>query len=190
MDHGLSDGVVRVRPPRASDVAHIYEAAMESIAEISPWMGWARPELTREEISDYVTRGAEGWATGTMFPMVIDDPATGVLLGSSGLNDVHRGHRRANLGYWVRTSATGRGVATRAARLVAIVGLRDLDLFRIEIRAIVANAASRRVAEKVGASYEGIDRDGIRVRGEPFDAARYSLIRDDLPGLVAAARRV
>jgi hypothetical protein len=122
MDDGLSDGFVRVRPHRLADVDAIYEAAIESVAELSPWMGWCRADLPRSEIADYLAQGVDGWKTGERYPMVIEDSRSGRLLGSSGLNDVRRHHGTANLGYWVRTSAAGCGVATRAARLVAIVG--------------------------------------------------------------------
>jgi RimJ/RimL family protein N-acetyltransferase len=122
-----------------------------------------------------------------MYPMIIEDAASARLLGLSGLTDVRPHHRSTNVGYWVRTSAAGCGVATRATRLVAVVGLRELGLGRIEIRAVLAHTASRRVAEKAGASYEGTDRHGIVLHGTPRDAARYSPTRDDLPALLRAS---
>ena len=83
------------------------------------------------------------------------DEATGRYLGSCGLCPVEREHATAGLGFWVRTSDTGRGVATAAARLVADAGFEHLGLNRIELLIAVDNAASRRVAEKLGAAYEG-----------------------------------
>jgi hypothetical protein len=50
--NSLSDGVIRVRSPRLSDVDALHEAALESVREISPWMDWCRPDLPREEIAD------------------------------------------------------------------------------------------------------------------------------------------
>ena len=88
-------------------------------------------------------------------------------------------NRHANLGYWVRTSATGRGVATAAVRLAAHFGFESLDLIRIEIVMAVANLASRRVAEKAGATLEGTLRECLYLDGNAHDAYLFSLIPAD-----------
>jgi RimJ/RimL family protein N-acetyltransferase len=82
----------------------------------------------------------------------------------------------------VRTSATGAGVASRAARLVARFGLTTLGLGRIEILTVPSNLASQRVASKVGATFEGELRDRLLVRGTRWAARLYSLTRADLEG--------
>ena len=68
----------------------------------------------------------------------------------------HPDYQFANLGYWVRSSRAGRGVATTATLLTARFGLQTLALQRIEILAAVGNRASQRVAEKAGAKKEGV----------------------------------
>ena len=93
---------------------------------------------------------------------------------------MNRTHNFANLGYWVRTSRTGQGIATAAARLVAEFGFAELRFTRLEIVAAVRNIASQRVAEKVGATREGIERNRHVVHGRIHDAVMYSLIPDDL----------
>ena len=80
----------------------------------------------------------------------------------------------------MRSSAVGRGVATRATRLVARLGFAQLGLQRIEIIAAVDNLASQRVAEKAGAVREGLARKRLLVRGEPQDAFVFSLLPEDL----------
>ena len=97
-----------------------------------------------------------------------------------GLNFFNRVHQVANLGYWVRTSATGRGVATKAAHLVARFGFAQLGLHRIEILAAVDNIASQRVAEKVGAVREGVLRKRLLINGESLDAVMFSLLPEDV----------
>jgi RimJ/RimL family protein N-acetyltransferase len=86
----------------------------------------------------------------------------------------------ANLGYWVRQSRQEQGVATAAVRLLARHALRATDLRRLEIVIAADNHASRRVAERAGAHLEGVARHRLMLRGEPVDAAIYSLIARDL----------
>ena len=72
-------------------------------------------------------------------------------LGGCGLNQIDHANGRANLGYWVRSSAVGRGVATAAVQLVRQWGFEQTSLLRLEVVIAVGNLASHRVAEKAGA---------------------------------------
>lgn len=101
-------------------------------------------------------------------------------MGGVGLNFINRVHQVANLGYWVRTSAAGRGVATNAARLMARFGFEKIGLHRVEILAAVPNVASQRVAEKAGAIREAILRKRLLIGGESQDAVLFSLIPKDV----------
>ena len=107
------------------------------------------------------------------------DPAHGRLLGGCGINYLNRVYQFANLGYWVRSSQTRRGLATAAARCVAAFGFRELGLSRIEIVSATANTASHRVAEKLGATREGVLRNRMPVRDRVHDAVIFSLIPSD-----------
>jgi RimJ/RimL family protein N-acetyltransferase len=113
---------------------------------------------------------------------LIEDRHTGKLLGSCGLNRLEWLARFGNLGYWVRTSAAGTGIATGATRLLLGFAFERLGLFRVEIVAAVENLASQRVAEKVGATREGCARNRCRAGGVQHDAFVYSVIPGDVKG--------
>jgi ribosomal-protein-serine acetyltransferase len=99
----------------------------------------------------------------------------------SGLNQLRPEHRLANLGYWVRTSATGRGVATAAVRQLARFAFRETDLIRLELVVAADNAASHRVAEKADALREGPAHDRLYIHGKAHDAVVYALLRSRWP---------
>ena len=100
----------------------------------------------------------------------------GLCVGGVGLNELKPEHRLANLGYWVRTAWTGRGVATAAASLAAEFGFEELLLDRIEILAALGNKPSQQVAQKLGAHKEGILRNRLVIHGRAHDAVVFSLI--------------
>ncbi|GMV37019.1 MAG: hypothetical protein AMXMBFR61_15270 [Fimbriimonadales bacterium] len=158
----------------------VYEAARESIAEVGRWLPWCHPEYRREETAEWIAGRIAAWDCGEAYEFVIEDAATGRVLGGVGINGIDRSHRSANLGYWVRTSAAGRGVATAAARLAARFALKEVGLVRVCILADIENRPSQRVAEKAGAVREGVLRNALFLRGEPRDAVCYSLIPGDL----------
>jgi len=176
----LTDGVVLLRPYRSGDVDHLYQAARESITEMSPWMPWCHADYSIEESRAWVESRAEAWEKGTEYDFAITDARDGFFLGGCGLNHIDQANRIANLGYWVRTGRAKKGVASAAARLLAQFGLGKLELNRIEIMAAVGNKASQRVAEKVGAKREGILRNRRVVRDRVYDMVLFSLIPKDL----------
>ncbi len=104
------------------------------------------------------------------------------MLGCVGINPFNHVNVFADLGYWVRASRTGSGIASTAARLAAQFAFHELRLARIEIVARVDNLASRRVAEKIGAQFECIARHRLLYRGRPYDAALYSLLPGETDG--------
>ncbi|TMQ91914.1 GNAT family N-acetyltransferase [Actinomadura soli] len=106
---------------------------------------------------------------------------TGDLLGTIGLFKVNWEHLTSEVGYGMRPSARGRGYATEALALVSEWALRDCGLFRVELRAMVTNHASIRVAEKTGFVREGVARGAEREDGVNRDMIVFSRVATDTP---------
>jgi RimJ/RimL family protein N-acetyltransferase len=136
-------------------------------------MPWSHPNYSIDESRSWLAVQVPAFQQRTAFEFAIttDD---GAYLGGCGLNQIDPLNQRANLGYWVRSSATGKGIATAATRLTRDWGFANTDLVRIEVLVAVGNVASRRVAEKAGAVYEGILRRRLTVHGTRHDAAMYA----------------
>jgi RimJ/RimL family protein N-acetyltransferase len=184
----LTDTVITLRPLERTDRDAIYTGVIESIAEISPWLPWCHPAYAPTETASFIESTIQWWAQRSQFAFGIFDAANGAFIGGTGVNQVNAQHRYANIGYWVRTSRTGRGLAPRALRLGAHFAFETLGLHRVEIAAEPDNFASRRVAEKAGATFEGILRNRIYKRGRPHTAALYSLVPEDLTIAPASER--
>ena len=116
------------------------------------------------------------------FEFGIFGPDSTDVWGGVGINQINRTYNFGNLGFWVRASRVRQGVAIAAARLAARFAFRELALTRVELVALVDNIASRRVAEKLGATFECVARNRLVHNGVPFAAAVYSLIPGDIPG--------
>jgi len=167
---------VQIRPYVAEDAALLYAAARESHADVFPWLEWCHAEYKLEEAKAWTEARPRLFAEGVCYDFVIVDSA-GAFLGACGLNQVNRVHRFANLGYWVRASAAGRGVAPAAIRRLARFAFTETDLVRLEIVCAMGNTRSQRAAEKAGASREGVLRARLLVHGRPHDAVMYSIVR-------------
>lgn len=169
---------VRIRPYELNDARSVFEAARESLVELRPWMPWCHPDYSMEDSHLWLETQVMAFQQGTAFEFAIVSP-DGRYLGGCGLNEISTANQRANLGYWVRSSATRRGVATEAVRLVRDWGFRHTELLRLEIVVAVTNRASQRVAEKAGATLEGTLRSRLLLHGTPHDAAMFSFIREN-----------
>jgi RimJ/RimL family protein N-acetyltransferase len=179
----LSDGVIRLRPFREEDIDLVYNAVRESIAELAAWMAWCSEGYSRADAATHVRSRTDAWKNDSEYSFAVFDVATNEFLGSLGLNYMRREYQMVNLGYWIRTSHTKRGTATRATRLGARFALENLGLRRVEIIAAVGNLPSQRVAEKAGAQREGVLRKRLIVNGVQTDAVMYSLVAEDFENL-------
>ncbi|MFM7121402.1 MAG: GNAT family N-acetyltransferase, partial [Gammaproteobacteria bacterium] len=118
------------------------------------------------------------------------------LVGACGLNAVDMTNLRANLGYWIASSESGRGLVTRAVRQLIHWSFAETALERLEIIAAVGNVRSQRVAERVGAAREGVLARRVWVRPEPdTEPSRcvlgagilYAVVRPTEPGVTGHA---
>lgn len=175
----LTDGKITLRPYGMKDIKPSWEAIQESIKEMSPWMPFANEYFTIADERKWVKQTFKGWKNGTEYAFAITDDKGNEIIGSCGLNNFGLESLHANLGYWVRTTRTGNGTATAAVRLLAGWGFKTLGLKRIEILVATGNARSQRVAEKAGATREGILRNRIQVHDKTSDAVMFSLIPED-----------
>jgi len=171
---------IAIRPYSVADASDVYAAVTESIGEMSPWMPWCHSGYSLHDAINWLMEQDEQRARGLAHEFAIVD-SEGRYLGGCGVNQIRREYRLANLGYWVRSSAAGQGVASRAVKLLAQWAMVNTDLIRVELVIAVANAASRRVAEKAGATSEGMQRNRLWLDGTAHDAMMYSIVRDDLP---------
>jgi RimJ/RimL family protein N-acetyltransferase len=84
-------------------------------------------------------------------------------------------------GCWIARDERGRGICTRALRLLARHGLDELGLQRVDLITDPDNVASQRVAEKVGFQREGVLRAHLRhPDGRVRDSVMFSLLPGEL----------
>ena len=175
---------VVIRPLSFDDAVDIFNAVRESHAELTPWMPWYHTEYSLEESRVWLEIQIPAFQQGIEFEFAITSK-DGKYLGGCGLNQIDKANLRANLGYWVRSSVTQRGVATAAVRLLRNWGFQNTDLARMEIVIAVGNLASHRVAEKAGATREGIARSRLLIHGTFHDATIFSFTRGEYEGTSA-----
>lgn len=111
---------VRIRLYEESDVDEMTAAARESVPEVWPWMPWCHEGYSASDAAAWIQATRAGHATGAAYDFAIID-SSGRYAGGCGINQINWAGV-ANLGYWVRSSAAGQGIAPAAVlQLVAWV---------------------------------------------------------------------
>lgn len=172
-------GLVQLQPLSASHVGDLVAAVQESVAELAPWLPWAHRAYGARDATEFLRTTAHEAPQGLHLQFAVLS-AEGRFVGGLGLRISDEKNGVASIGYWTRSSATRRGYATAATRVAAAHAFGELGVHRIEIFAREQNVASRRVAERAGATFECIARNRIAQNGVSYPAALYSLIPADL----------
>jgi [ribosomal protein S5]-alanine N-acetyltransferase len=163
----LEDGDVALRTLVEADAPALAAAARDPLV---PYYTSVPENYTLEHAREFIARGGNNFA--------IVDAETDEILGVIGF--VLMDHGRGHFGYWVGKDARGRGVATRALRLLARWAAEEHDLARLQLIVEPENLASIRVAEKAGFRREARLRSYIELRGARRDVYMYALLREDL----------
>ena len=160
------DGELELRPVTEAITQSLVEAVRESQEALSPWMFWATTDYGPRDARVFIDIAAQGHERS----YAISSRDDGAFHGICSLNRVDEIHRTANLGYWLRSTSTGRGLATRAARRLLLHALGDLALERIEIVISPANTARVGLAQRLDLAEEGLRQRAIHVGDDQHDA--------------------
>ena len=174
----LADAAIRLRRPVEADVPALVEALADP--EIPRWTLVPQP-YGEAEARDFVRIGVEGPAGGTDVVFAWESAeAPGRLAGAVGIHDIEAGG--CEIGYWTAPWGRGLGLTTRAVRLVCGWALdpSGLGLDVVQWRAVDGNAASQRLAERVGFRITGLRRLSVVQRGVRRDEWCGELLRGEL----------
>ena len=120
-----------------------------------------------------------GTVDGTRDGYAIVDAETGDFLGIAGLVAIERDANQGEIGYVVTREARGRGIATRALRLVTDYALGEVGLERVQLLINSDNEASIAVAERCGYRREGVFRSLYMKPGRRADTIVFSRLPGD-----------
>jgi [ribosomal protein S5]-alanine N-acetyltransferase len=178
----LEDAPTAIRPTSPDDVDEQLRVRRANRDHTGPW------DPLRDE-SFYSVAGQRleleldqrAWAAGSAFAFAVLAMEEGDrIVGRVALANVVRGPwQNATLGYWIDHRAGRRGHASRAVRLALGYAFEHVGLHRVQPAIIPRNAASHRVAEKVGFRHEGRALRYLKINGVWEDHDIYALTAED-----------
>ncbi len=169
----LTDGSVTLRHPQESDVQGSWEQCQDPLS--IEWTTVPVP-YSHDDARDFILGWVPGaWETDKEWGFVVE--AEGRYAGHICLRN--EGSRRAEIAYGSHPWVRGTGHVEHALRMLLDWGFREKDLATVIWMANVGNWASRRVAWKLGFTFEGTLRQWLPHRGELRDAWAGTLLAGD-----------
>ena len=131
-----------VRPLEPGDAPAMHPLLTANRAHLDRWLRWSSAVRTPADVAALIARFQAQLAGGDGFHCAI--LADGVLAGGVVCWNINRQNRNAEVGYWLGTSHTGRGLATAAARW-AVARLFEVEgVHRVEMQCGVPNDPAAR----------------------------------------------
>ena len=165
----------RLRGPTVDDTDDLF--ALFSDPEVMRY--WSRaPMRERGEAEGLIGEMREAFERRELINWVVADHEDRVI-GTCTLFHFDPRHRRAEVGYALRSDHWGRGLASEAVALAIDWALRTLDLHRVEADIDPRNEASRRVLERLGFRSEGVLRERFFVGDSATDSELFGVLAQE-----------
>lgn len=159
------------------DAPTLDEAIRASLADLNQWLPWARLDYTTSDTTAFIRDSLQAWKEERAWDYSVrskEDPRK--HLGNVSFWTVSKLGKIAEIGYWVRSDETSRGVCTEAVERLLEETFDSLGYHKVVLRIAVGNDASDRVAEKLGFTREGVLREELLIRGNWVDHSLWSLL--------------
>ena len=144
-----------LRMPKAGDGRFFFEATSET-PELSLWMPFAIPVLPGLDDCELICRRNQAefiLRTALRFNVF---SLEGRFIGCVAYPRINWSHRMFEIGYWIRSSESGKGYVTEMARALVQYAFDHLEGRRVEIKCNASNLKSRAVPERLGFNLEAI----------------------------------
>jgi RimJ/RimL family protein N-acetyltransferase len=174
---------VRLEPMTLEHLPGLVEIGLEPA--IWTWMPFV--VRTPDDLRGLVESALRARDAGTELPFVTVERASDRPVGSTRYLAIALEHARLEIGWtWLAPAWQRSAVNTEAKLLMLTHAFEALGCRRVEFKTDAKNEASRRALLGIGATFEGVFRKHLLVRGgERRDSAWYSITDDEWPDVKA-----
>ncbi|WP_320054522.1 GNAT family protein [uncultured Acetobacteroides sp.] len=169
---------VHLKPLVLSDAADIFTTIDSQREYLRRWLPFVDFTQKVEDSEQYIRSVIE--APEASRDLVLTIRYWGQFAGLVGFKGTDRLNRKTEVGYWLAEECQGKGIVTESVGALASYAFAEMGMNRIQIKCAVGNARSRSIAQRLGFTFEGIERDGELLVGGVFtDIEVYSLLRQE-----------
>jgi len=146
--------------------------------EVTKYLLWD-PHPNETYTFKYLSYLQTRYRAGDFYDWAVVMRDTYQMIGTCGFTRFNLESNSAEVGYVLNPDFWGMGIAPEVVSRVLEFGFNDLELNRIEAKYMVGNDRSRRVMEKVGMKFEGVNRESMHVRGKYISVGVCAILRSE-----------
>jgi ribosomal-protein-serine acetyltransferase len=172
------DKNIELRLYEPHDAEELNALIESNFDHLKKWSAWLKDDRSIANTRAFIERNLkqfaenEGFAIGIWFE--------GEMAGQIEYNYLDWKNRKTEIGFWLGESFQGKGLATKSCRALINYAFDELKLNRVEMQCGVENRKSRRIAEKLGFTEEGIVRQSVWLHDRFVDFVIYGMLASDL----------
>jgi ribosomal-protein-serine acetyltransferase len=165
---------IQLRSFSENDAETLYRLIHANREHIGEWLSWVSNTTHADQIREKIREWAEKDEKGEnkVFGIYYSDS----LIGAVSFVSINKEDRNAEIGYWLDKAYTGKGIMTRACRLLISYGFTQLNLHRVALSCAAGNEKSCAIAKRLGFVKEGRLRESGLINGTFVDHEQYALL--------------
>lgn len=184
----LAGDLVVLEPLTPGHVADLTHAVRDG----ELWRLWYTLTPSPEQMPGHVAQRLAQRDAGLLVPFTIRRASDGRIVGATNYTNIDATVPRLEIGgTWLAASAQRSGINTEAKLLLLAHAFEELGCVRVELKTHSLNFQSRAAIERIGAQFEGLLRQHLRLpNGLVRDTAMYSIVAHEWPMVRTHLRRL
>lgn len=168
----------QLQPTHASSIFGLVESNREFLMQYLPWV---EPTERVQDTLDFIKFTQTSFQEGRnpTFVIIYESQIAGVC----NLHPIDFEHHHVSLGYWIGEKFQGKGIVTRAVKILLKYCFVELNLNKVEIKCATTNLKSCKIPERLGFHFDGILRENELVGTRMLDHRVYSLLQREWQNL-------
>ena len=147
-------------PPQIGDGLVLNAAILESFEVLHEFMDWAKATPSINDSEEHIRQASANWIlkknAEPWLQLLIFDKHSGEFIGSTSFHHIDWKIPSVETGYWIRTVRAGQGMMTEATNAITQYAFKQLGVKRIAITCDIDNIRSKKIAERLNYTLEGI----------------------------------
>lgn len=163
-----------LRLPQTKDAKEL--AININSKQIAKWTANIPYPYRLADAKDFIAKQKKCIKKGTDLVYLITTPQPKKIIGAIGLHKIDKKNKKAELGYWLVPEMWGQGITTTAVSLLIEYAFKNIKLHRIYACCVALNIGSKKVLEKNGFNFEGLEKHSVFRFGVWYDLLHYAIL--------------
>lgn len=176
----INDDIHLSLPNPEVDATPLFRLIDESRNELVPWLPWVLKVTSIEDERKSLVRNLQNLDASNSVNFVIW--YKNLIAGSVSLKSRGSNNKKIELGYWLGSEFTGKGIMLQVIRELCTLAFTKYSVHKIEIHAATDNFSSNKVAKNSGFHLETTQRDNALLFGKSHDENTWSLLQNEWNG--------